>query len=90
MSEQILNTIEEQVIINFTGKINILNSENKQMLGAILISDGQLVNAKYMGVEGVKAFYNACIDENLGNKTIETIDAYPGTSMPMNNVLMTM
>lgn len=73
MSEKILNSIEEQIIISFTGKINILNSENKQILGAILISEGQMINAKYMGIEGVKAFYNACIDEYLEQKSVEIV-----------------
>ena len=68
MSEQILETIEDQVIINFTGKINILGQENKQHVGAILLIDGQLVNAKYLGSEGMKAFYNVCIDEHMGKK----------------------
>ena len=73
MSEKILNTIEEQLVNNFTGKINILNEESKQLLGAIYLSDGELINAKYMGGEGVKAFYNSCIDEHLGNKQVEVV-----------------
>ena len=68
MSEQILKIIEEQIIINFTGKVNILGSENKQHIGAVLLIDGQLVNTKYMGTEGMKAFYNLCIDEHLGKE----------------------
>lgn len=68
MNEQILETIEEQVIINFTGKINVLCKETKQHLGAILLINGELVNAKYLGGQGMKAFYNVCIDENLGKK----------------------
>lgn len=68
MSELILKTIEDQVIINFTGKVNILGKETKQHIGAILLIDGQLVNAKYLGSEGLKAFYNVCIDEHLGKE----------------------
>lgn len=66
MDEQILHTVEEQIIINFTGKVNVLSAETKQHLGAILLLDGQMVNAKYLGSEGLKAFYNMCIDENQG------------------------
>lgn len=66
MSEKILAAIEEQVIINFTGKINILNPETKQILGNVLLIDGDLVNTKYQGTQGIKAFYNLCIEENMG------------------------
>lgn len=68
MSEKILETIEEQVIINFTGKINVLNPDSKQTLGVVLLIDGNLVNTKYLGSQGIKAFYNLCIDENLGKE----------------------
>lgn len=68
VNEQILSTIEEQIIINFTGKVNVLSKESKQHLGAVLLINGQLVNAKYLGSEGMKAFYNLCIDENQGKE----------------------
>lgn len=66
MSEEILKSIEEQLILGFTGKINILEKETKQLLGAAYIIAGKLANFKFLEVEGIKAFYNACIEEKNG------------------------
>lgn len=68
MSEQILKAIEEQLILGFTGKLNILDSDSKQLLGAAYIIAGKLANFKYLEVEGIKAFYNACIEEKNGKQ----------------------
>ena len=68
MNDNIIRTIEEQAIINFTGKVNILAKESKQHIGAVLLINGELVNTKYLGCEGMKAFYNLCIDEDMGKE----------------------
>lgn len=62
MDTQIISTIEEQVLSGFTGKINIVARESSQILGCAYIISGVLVNVKYKGAHGTKAFYNACID----------------------------
>lgn len=62
MDIKIVNSIEEQIVSSFTGKINIVAQDSSQILGCAYIIKGSLVNVKYKGVQGVKAFYNACID----------------------------
>ena len=58
--------------MNFTGKINILESNTSQILGCIYFIDGQIANTKYNRAEGLKAFYNVCL-ENLDDKPMKFI-----------------
>lgn len=62
MNTKIVSAIEEQVVLGFTGKVNIIALESSQILGCAYILSGKLINVKYKGVQGAKAFYNACVD----------------------------
>lgn len=62
MSEVLLKTLEAQVFLGFTGKINFMTRDQNQLLGCALFVDGELVNVKYKGSVGAKAFYNSCIE----------------------------
>jgi hypothetical protein len=57
--------IEEQVAVQFTGKINVLSKINRQFLGHLLIKDGELIEVKYKTMDGLKGFFQICIDEFL-------------------------
>jgi hypothetical protein len=66
MDERLISILEEQYSVGFTGRVNVLNSTTKQLLGEIIIFDGQIVFCKYKGVEALKAFFNICVDEYEG------------------------
>lgn len=62
MELEILQTLDEQIVSGFSGKINLMESNTSQILGCFYLHRGELINAKYRGSEGLKAFYSACID----------------------------
>lgn len=66
MDERLIPILEEQYSVGFTGRINVLESQTKQLLGEIIISDGQVAFCRYKGVEALKAFFKICIDEYEG------------------------
>ena len=43
------------------------------MIGSIILKDGTLFNVKYQGIEGIKAFYNLCVDEYLDLKNFKIV-----------------
>lgn len=63
MKDYLIPILDEQNSVGFTGKVNVLNPSTKQHLGFIALYEGQVYNTKYKGVEGIKAFFNLCVDE---------------------------
>lgn len=60
MAQNLIELIEEQVFLNFTGRINILESTKAMYLGTILFEEGEIINAKLdqqEGFEALKAFF---------------------------------
>ncbi len=71
---KIINIVEEQIAVQFTGKINILSSFNRQYLGHILFKSGELFQVVFQQAKGLKAFYQLLIQEyalNSFNYVIE-------------------
>jgi len=71
---KIINIVEEQIAVEFTGKINILSSFNRQYLGHILFLNGELLQVIFNQSKGLKAFYLLLIQEyalNSFNYVIE-------------------
>lgn len=63
MNLKILDVIEEQVAVTFTGRLNVLSTENHQFLGHLLFKDGEIYQATYKGHKSLKAFYQIIITE---------------------------
>ena len=63
MDLKIISVIEEQIAVQFTGKINILSSYNQQFLGHILFKDGDILQVTFNIHRGLKAFYQLIIQE---------------------------
>lgn len=63
MESRVLNVIEEQMAVQFTGKVNILASFNRQFLGHILFKNGEVIQVLFQGLQGLKAFYHLIIQE---------------------------
>lgn len=66
MQEHLVPILDEQNSVGFTGRVNVLDPKTKQLLGEIILNDGQIAFCKYKGVEDLKAFFNLCIDEYEG------------------------
>ncbi len=63
MDSRVLNVIEEQMAVQFTGKVNILATFNRQFLGHILFKNGEILQVIFNGHKGLKAFYQLIIQE---------------------------
>ena len=60
---KILETIEEQIAVQFTGKVNVLSTFNRQYLGHLLFKDGEIFQVVFQNFKGLKAFYQLIIQE---------------------------
>lgn len=58
-----METIEEQIAVRFTGKVNVLSTYNRQYLGHLLFKDGEIIQAIFQTHKGLKAFYQLIIQE---------------------------
>lgn len=56
-------TIEEQIAVRFTGKVNVLSTYNRQYLGHLLFKDGEIIHVLFHNYRGLKAFYQLIIQE---------------------------
>lgn len=64
MDLKFVPVVEEQMSVNFTGKVNLLSPFNHQYLGHLLFKDGKIIDVKYLQLTGVKAFYQLGIKEH--------------------------
>lgn len=58
----LFRSLDEQTMVGFTGRINILERTSHQMLGVVILREGQVYRCHYRGAAGLKAFYNAVIE----------------------------
>jgi hypothetical protein len=63
MELKILSIIEEQIAVQFTGKVNVLSVVNRQYLGHVLFKDGEILQVFFRGQESLKAFYQLLIQD---------------------------
>jgi hypothetical protein len=63
MELKILQVIEEQIAVGFTGKVNVLARLNRQFLGHLLFKDGEIIQVLFPPNRGLKAFYQLIIQE---------------------------
>ena len=59
----LIHRLEEQISIEFTGKVNILGQENSQFMGVVLFQDGDIVDCKYEVLVGEKALLHLIVDD---------------------------
>ena len=64
IASNFIQLIEEQTVVGFTGKLNILKTKSKQMLGYVLFLEGKVINAFYQNHTGIKAFFSLAIDNH--------------------------
>lgn len=58
----ILQALDEQCLVSFTGRLNILDKITHQLLGVVVLKDGHIFRCQYRGIHGLKAFYNLVIE----------------------------
>lgn len=63
MELKILPIIEEQMAVEFTGKVNILSTFNRQYLGHFVFKNGELIQVYFQQLSGLKAFYHIVLQE---------------------------
>lgn len=59
----LVQSLDEQHAVGFTGKINVLSRLNNQLVGVVFFHNGQVIQTQYQGQEGLKAFYQLVIAE---------------------------
>jgi hypothetical protein len=65
----IFEVLDEQSIVCFTGKVNLLNSDDNKSLGSIIFIEGAIVNAQFNSFKPYKALMNLFIEARLNPKT---------------------
>lgn len=63
MDSRLFGVIDDQVSVQFTGKVNVLSNFNRQFLGHILFRQGRIVDALLNGLKGEKALSHLFIQE---------------------------
>ncbi len=63
MQSRVIEVIEEQISVQFTGKVNILSSFNRQFFGHILFKNGDVIQVSFQNHKGLKGFYQLIVDE---------------------------
>ncbi len=65
MDLKIFEIIDEQSIVCFTGKINLLNSKTKELIGSIVFVEGKIVNAFMAKMNPYKSLMNLFIHSHV-------------------------
>ncbi len=58
----LLAVLDEQTMVGFTGRVNVLDKISHQLLGVVILREGQIFRCSYRSVSGLKAFYNIVIE----------------------------
>jgi len=58
----LFESLDEQTSVRFTGRLNVLDRLSRQMIGLVILKDGEVYRCDYRGVFGLKAFYNMAIE----------------------------
>jgi hypothetical protein len=65
---ELLDCLEDQMSIEFTGKVNITDISNNQLLGVLLFREGHLVHSSYKSIIDISAIAKAYLTEAEGHK----------------------
>ncbi|HLW56937.1 MAG TPA: hypothetical protein VKY27_06100 [Bacteriovoracaceae bacterium] len=74
MNLKFVPVIEEQMCVNFTGKVNLLSPFNHQYLGHLLFKDGKIIDVKYQHLSGLRAFFQLGIREHNLEKHMYVVE----------------
>lgn len=57
----IFEVFDEQALVCFTGKLNILEASNNRYVGSIIFHEGEIINAEHRNINGFKALLKLCV-----------------------------
>ena len=58
-----IETIEEHSLLNFTGRINILQGNSRKFCGAVYLLSGDVVYSQYLGQVSKHSIYKIIVDD---------------------------
>lgn len=58
----LFEAMDEQTAVRFTGRLNVLDRLSRQLIGVVILKEGEILRCDYRGVFGLKAFYNMAIE----------------------------
>lgn len=58
----LFNSLDEQIAVRFTGRLNVLDRMSRQMVGLVILKDGEIYRCDFRGSYGLKAFFNMAIE----------------------------
>jgi hypothetical protein len=64
MESKLLSVLEEQQSVQFTGKVNVLATFNRQFLGHVLFKSGDIIQVLFQGNFGLKALGKILVQEH--------------------------
>lgn len=70
----IFEDFDEQSLVCFTGKLNVLSLQDNKYVGDIIFHEGEIINAHYSVVDGFKALMKLCVltsEPNIYKSIIE-------------------
>jgi hypothetical protein len=70
---ELIEIIEEQAVFGFSGKINVLQTENSQYLGAIYQENGIIVHAQFRGLIGKHSLFQIILKQMNKNVTFKYV-----------------
>jgi len=59
---RIFDIIEDQRIVNFTGKLNILKKTSGESVGTIIFFDGEIINTEFRSMSPLRGLIHLCIE----------------------------
>lgn len=69
----LIETLEEQCNMGFTGKVIVMKQENKQFLGSVSLLNGYLIRCQYKGASGKKNLFNILIEDMSDQENLRYI-----------------
>jgi hypothetical protein len=58
----LLNCLDEQTTVGFTGRVNVLDRHTRQLLGVVILKDGQVHRCRYLEQRGLRAFHTLVLE----------------------------
>jgi hypothetical protein len=58
----LLDCLDEQTAVGFTGRINVLDRHTRQLLGVVILKDGNVHRCRYHEHTGLRAFHTLVLE----------------------------
>lgn len=58
----LLNCLDEQTAVGFTGRVNVLDRHTRQLLGVVILKEGNIHRCRYHEHDGLRAFHTLVLE----------------------------